>query len=351
MVRLTASILVLTAALALGAPGATAQNGRPPVSVVVADAVELALAPTIQVPGTVISRSDAAISADVAGRVTAIAEVGTRIEAGGLIAELDSERQALDVEQNEAIVGRLETQLGFLTREVARYEELAARNNTPARSVDEAISQRDIANHELRQARIELERARINLARTSVRAPFEGQIADRRVELGEYVNIGEEVARLVDTSGVEVRALVPVSAAPFVEEGRTLTLTGPAAVFDARVSRAVRVGDEVTRTFEIRLDVPSEAWVVGTPVRVAVPTDTQRLVTAVPRDALVLRSSGTAVFRLTEDGTAERIAVETGTGSGTMIEVRGAIQPGDRVIVRGAERLSGGDAVAVIGPS
>jgi multidrug efflux pump subunit AcrA (membrane-fusion protein) len=70
-------------------------------------------------------------------------------------------------------------------------------------------------------------------------------------------------------------------------------------------------------------------------------------VLAVPRDALILRREGTSVFRVNDDMTAEQINVITGLGDGSHIEVMGELSAGDRVITRGAERLSSGDSVAL----
>ncbi|HSH26549.1 MAG TPA: efflux RND transporter periplasmic adaptor subunit, partial [Wenzhouxiangella sp.] len=82
-------------------------------------------------------------------------------------------------------------------------------------------------------------------------------------------------------------------------------------------------------------------------VRVTIPTAGLREVLAVPRDALVLRGSGTAVFVIDDTGTARRASVSTGIGQGEWIEVAGPVQPGDRVVIRGNERLRDGQSVDI----
>jgi len=72
-------------------------------------------------------------------------------------------------------------------------------------------------------------------------------------------------------------------------------------------------------------------------------------VTVIPRDSLVLRRSGVSVFRILDDNTAERVKVTTGMAEGDLIEVQGDIQPGDRVVIRGGERLRAGQEVEVRG--
>jgi multidrug efflux pump subunit AcrA (membrane-fusion protein) len=101
--------------------------------------------------------------------------------------------------------------------------------------------------------------------------------------------------------------------------------------------------------FEIRLDPPVElGWKAGQAVRVAVPVSDRREVLAVPADALILRREGVSVFRIDGDGVAERIEVVLGAADGTMIEVTGNLEAGDRVVIRGGERLRPGQQVTVL---
>jgi multidrug efflux pump subunit AcrA (membrane-fusion protein) len=68
---------------------------------------------------------------------------------------------------------------------------------------------------------------------------------------------------------------------------------------------------------------------------------------SVPRDAVILRQAASYVFRVADDGTAERVQVQVGSGQGAVVAVTGALQAGDRVVVRGGERLQPGQAVTV----
>jgi hypothetical protein len=78
-----------------------------------------------------------------------------------------------------------------------------------------------------------------------------------------------------------------------------------------------------------------------------VPTAKPRKVLAIPRDALVLRRDGTTVYRVDAEGLAQRVPVTTGIAVGPLIEVDG-IQSGDRVVIRGGERLRPGQSVTII---
>jgi multidrug efflux pump subunit AcrA (membrane-fusion protein) len=78
------------------------------------------------------------------------------------------------------------------------------------------------------------------------------------------------------------------------------------------------------------------------------PSDKERAAIAVPRDALVLRNDGTYVFRVNEEGKAERLSVKTGESQGELVEeLSGALAAGDLLVTRGAERLEPGQRVMI----
>jgi RND family efflux transporter MFP subunit len=157
------------------------------------------------------------------------------------------------------------------------------------------------------------------------------------------------VVRLVNPDNLEVVARPPLRYYRYLQPGDELGLdAGDEEPLLAPVRTVVSVGDESRHVFELRLDV-TEPLPVGQTVRVTIPTANVREVLAVPRDALVLRGDGIAVFIVGDDNTARRIRVTTGIGAGDWIEVSGPIQAGDRVVIRGNERLRPGQEVSVKG--
>jgi SOS-response transcriptional repressor LexA len=113
------------------------------------------------------------------------------------------------------------------------------------------------------------------------------------------------------------------------------------------VSALVPVGDEASRQLELRIAMDASELPVGSAVEVGMPSAARRPVVAVPRDAVILRREGDFVLRVGRDGKAERLAVETGTEVGELVEVTGDVKPGDRLIVRGGERVEPGQAVTI----
>jgi multidrug efflux pump subunit AcrA (membrane-fusion protein) len=81
---------------------------------------------------------------------------------------------------------------------------------------------------------------------------------------------------------------------------------------------------------------------------VSLPATATRTAVTVPRDALVIRQNHSYVLRVTRSNTVEELDVTPGAGMADSVEVSGPLAPGDRLVVRGGERLAAGQAVRVI---
>ncbi len=335
---------------------ARAQFGPP--TVVVAKTISTELAPRVSVPGTVISRDDARIAADVEGPLLWVADVGTRVTRSDRIAKIDDTILRIQREEFEGLVAREQARLKFLVPELERLQKLAAENNAAKSLLDRTASDLDVARSDLQVARARLKRVEDQLNRTTIRAPFDGVVTERLTNAGERVSVGDQVVRLVNPAAVEVVARAPLRSVAFIAEGSELPLRNDRKNGVGTVRTIVPFGNLESHMFEVRLDVEHTEWTVGESVRLSVPTAEPREVLAVPRDALVLRRDGTTVFRIntvagddgSEQNIAERILVSPGLGDGDLIEVTGDLQAGDMVVVRGAERLRADMAVMIQNP-
>lgn len=329
-------------------PFAHAQPGTPPPPVIVAKAELRLLAPVTWFAGAVISRDDAKLAAEVEGRLVQVAEIGTQVQKGAVVARLDDTLMREELAEHEASVRREQARLAYYTQEVERLRPLVDRKIVTPSNLDQAVSNRDASRGELAAEQSRVMRAKEQLQRTLLRAPFAGVVTERILQPGEWAESGGAIVRLVNTGALEVQARVPGDALGFIRQGSELNLMASPERVTAKVRTIVPVGDDRSRLYELRLTLSDAKWPAGQTVRVEVPTAAAREVIAVPRDALVLRRTGTSVFRIRDDDTAERLTVTPGIAAGDFIEVIDGIQPGDRVVIRGGERLRDGQKVQVL---
>lgn len=340
---------LLTASLALAATTlspALAQNGPPPAVVRMAEIIERDMARTITTPASVVSRNDARIASEASGQVTFIAEPGDFVEAGEIIAQLDDREARIRLDEARARLARASANATYQTAEAERMERLSANGTVADTRVRETGLARDLALMDQREARAAVARAELELERTQIRAPFDGRVAERLIQVGEHSTAGRDVARFVDIDSKEAVAQAPVAIAPFLEVGQQVSLsTSDGETLRAPIRAIIPVGDAVSRTFEVRIDLAGSPWLVGMAVRAAFPAETPRTQLAAPYDAVILRANGAAVFTVDDEQVAHRVAVTTGVREGGYIAIEGPLEAGQQVVVSGAETLSDGRSV------
>ncbi len=330
----------------LAASAARAQDQLPPAPVTVAPVTKGTLAATVSATGTVVSRNDARLAAEVSGRLDWVAEPGAKVAIGAPLARVDARALELQLRENDAQIARLAANAELLDTQLARLNALPTGIASKSQ-IDEAAARLAMARHELDEARAARERTRHLIARAVIRAPFPGHVAERIRQLGEFVGAGTEVLRLTNTGNVEVVARAPVADAGHLAVGQSVTVRGEARQAESKIRAIVPVGDERSRMIEVRIAMSAEGWPIGSAVRVDLPAARQIAGLMVPRDAVIVRADGAHVYRVASGNVAERVAVHVGNGDSIRVEIKGGLAAGDRVVVRGGERLRPGQPVRI----
>lgn len=309
------------------------------------------IAPTVAVPGTVYSRNDMRVTASIAGQLLMVAEPGTFVREGEAIARIDKRPLLLQRAEQEALLERAEINIRQLESQLRRQRELQGSSLVSEFELEQTQANRDLAVSDANITKVRIRQIDDQIRRADVRAPFSGVVINRSHRGGEDVARGEVLAQITDVQNMEVRAFVPLKHLPRTVVGDVIDVFATNLSFQGRIRSLVPTGDVRSQTFEARIDLPQSAvssWTVGQLVSVAVPIRGREPALAVPRDALVLRSNGTFVFRINDDSKAEQIEVEIGDSAGGMIAVSGALAAGDRVAIRGAENLQAGAEVKIM---
>jgi RND family efflux transporter MFP subunit len=346
LIRLSMLALVVAAGL-VQAQTAPAPEGPPPAPVQTALAERAQFAPVLWSPGGVVSREDSRVASELAGRVVQVAEVGTELKRGAVIARLDDSMLRLKEQDDLASVRRIEAQLDYARKQEQRYVELARQNTIAATQLDLTRSERQVLEQDLARAKVTLAQTRQQRDYAVVHAPFDGVVAERFVQAGEFLGVGAPVLRLVNTGSLEVSARAPVALAAQLAAGLPVSVRWDDRLIQAKLRSVVPLGDQASRQLEVRVALPAGDWPIGAAVQVALPSAAPRAAVAVPRDALLLRKEGAFVIKVGADDRTQRIVVQTGASRGDLVEVTGEVMAGDRLVVRGGERLQAGQQVRV----
>jgi RND family efflux transporter MFP subunit len=346
-----AALLAAGVGAALACPEATAADSavaeRPVVEVGTVSVREVSVDSWI--PGSIVSRADARIATIIAGQVVWIADVGTLVRQGDPLARLEDTLPRLRLEDLRAQVARARAQHDVSSSQLERFNRLAATQVLSASQLEDARAQREMSSDDLARAEAQLREAQYDIAQSVIRAPFPGVVTERFIQRGEYLQIGAAAVRLVNTGDIEARATAALDLAANVHPGQTVVVRDHGVEKSGRVRTVVPVGDDRSRQFEVRVTLSDPAWLVGTPVEVSLPSTAQRTAVTVPRDALVIRQNHSYVLRVTRANTVEQLDVTPGAGMADSVEVSGPLSAGDRLVIRGGERLAAGQAVRVLG--
>jgi RND family efflux transporter MFP subunit len=203
--------------------------------------------------------------------------------------------------------------------------------------------------------------ANLQVEDTTLRAPFDGVIAERFVEANQNVQAKQPVVRFQDVDQVEVGVDVPETVMSAVRAADIVSLVArvsgvPGSEFPVRLGEMAQVADPVTQTFNVRVVMPVPPEVRILPGMTATVTVAYRRAKIlgrsleVPITAVFQRPTGDqVVWVLGPDGVVSPRPVKLGVPSGDRIEVLEGVRPGDRVVVAGVRFLRDGMKVRDLG--
>ena len=326
-----------------------AADAPPPATlVVVSDVEQEQIAEQTWIPGTVVSRFDSRLTTEVSGVIKWVAQVGDKVNQGDVILKLDDAFLQLEQQQADANVSQLKTRVALLKRQQQRLEKLgknAAQDSLDAKEADLAMAEQDLL-----QAKISLQRIELQLAKTSLRAPFTGTVVERFKQVGEFSQSSHVALRLVSLQDLEVKANAPLEHNQFNNIGDEVVIRQKANQIHSTIRALIPVGDERSRTMEVRVDLAGSAVPIGIAVRVSIASSKSHQALTVHRDALILRQDKVYVNVIDNELNNKQVTVTPGSGFYDYIEVTGDLQVGQQVVVRGAENLRDGEKVRLKTP-
>ncbi|MFN7782793.1 MAG: efflux RND transporter periplasmic adaptor subunit [Lysobacterales bacterium] len=268
-----------------------------------------------------------------------LAEEGDRVNAGQVLARIDPERPRLELQRNEAMLRKLEA-------EYRRAQELFERKLLAAEAHERL-------RFDLDTQRAAYEMAKLELSYTEIVAPFDGVVAERMAKEGNLIQINQAMFRVVDTSRLEAVLNVPERELATLKAGQPVALrvdAAPGVVFDGSIDRVSPVVDAASGTFRVvaAFSEPSGVLKPGMFGRIEVVYDERQQALTVPREALIEGEGVPAVF-VVREGRAVRTPIEIGHLSGSLAEVRGGLNEGDRVVTTGKVTLRDGALLQLIG--
>ena len=267
---------------------------------------------------------------------------GQLVSAGAPLVELQAREEDAAIIEARANVNQAQ-------REYDRYKVLADRGIAPQVLLEQAETG-------LETARASLEAAQARRGDRVIRAPFAGRMGLTTVTAGTLINPGAVIATLDDTSTIRVDFPLPERYLNLLQPGAQLTATADAygdEPFQGRIALIDTRVNETTRAATARAEFANPGGRIrpGMLLRVVVQQG-QRQAAAAPESAVQYEGAGAFVYRIApgqNGSTAQRVEVETGVVENGFVEILSGIEPGDRIVGTGLNRIQPGAPVSVAG--
>jgi membrane fusion protein, multidrug efflux system len=324
-----------------------ANNKPPPATVTVAQAKSEVVPNLVTAVGDLAAVHQVNVVPDVPGRVTEIMfTAGASVRGGSPLVQLFDGPEQGDLANYKA-------QATGASLALDRAKQLAARQFGPQSTVDAAQATYD-------QANAGIAKTEAIISQKLVRAPFDGELGVRHVEVGQYLTAGTQIVTLTDLSVLYANFTVPEKGSAALQVGQTVRVAVdayPGRTFEGKITAIEPQIAADTRNIRVQatLDNPDKILKPGMFATITVVLPDKPPVVTVPETAVDYTLYGDSVFLITEkkedDGktslTAVRTFVRTGNRVQGRAEILSGLKEGDRVVAVGQLKLQTGAAVAI----
>jgi membrane fusion protein, multidrug efflux system len=321
---------------------------KPPPSTVTVAEVKTEVVPNLLTAvGDLAAVHQVNVTSDVSGRITDIMFTpGATVKAGSPLVQLFDAPDQGDLAsfKAQAIVGQ---------QSLDRAKTLAARQFGPQSTVDTAQAAYD-------QASAGIAKTQAIISQKLVRAPFDGVLGVRHVEVGQFLTAGTMIVTLTDLSQIYANFTTTEKESARLKDGQTVRVmvdAYPGKVFEGKITTVEPQINTDTRNIRVQatIDNPDRVLKPGMFATTTVVLPDKESVVTVPETAVDYTLYGDSVFQIVEkkadDGTTSLTAVRTFVRTGDRIEGRAVItsglKPGDRVVAVGQLKLQSGAAIAI----
>jgi len=263
------------------------------------------------------------------------------VSKGALLVELDHEILDSKITAIKASLKELDLQLEKATKDLKRYQQLLKQKSVSQQKYDEVYYDKIGLQQKYLAQRAALDSLTIERNQSFIKAPFDGVISKREVEVGEWVGEGGTIATLINPQRVEVLFSIPASFAMKMKKGATVEVTIAGKRYSGKVEGIILEGDNKSRTFPLKISLNTNDGflLAGMEAQISLQNELREDTLLVPRDAVINRFGHDVVF-VNDNSAAKMFPVKVLLYKGSMAAIQAEeLKPGMKVVTKGNERL------------
>ena len=279
-----------------------AQGKQPPASLVKTVVAKEGIANALQTyVGTLYYDKNSNLASESSGVVQKLyVKEGQKVKRGETLLKLKDLILQAKVAAKKESLSSLMSEETKQTKDLARAEALLTKKSIAQSSYDASFYTLESLKANIKSTQAELLSMEIELQNKIIKAPFNGVVVKRSVDIGEWVAVGQSVFTLVDPSSIEAEVNIPSRLIFTLKKNQKLNATIDKKLIEVKVRSIVPLADRSSRTFPLKLSLNAENLIEGMRIDVKIPTLKEQKVLLVPRDAVIKRFGSFVVFSVIE---------------------------------------------------
>ena len=321
-----------------------------PVSTHVVERVDVPL--WLESVGRVKSLVAPVLAAEVSGRVVTIeVDAGDRVSKGQLLISIDTTTVQLEMKSAQADIQRLQALIANEKVRLRRLQKLSSDNLVSESQLDDTLANVDVFQAELESARARLAIVNDNLSKARVASPVDGDVQQRFVSEGDFVERGDPLFEIAECSRLQAWLPFPETLAERIYRGQKVILNSPAAPSQTVEGEITELQPNIgsgSRAVVVIVDFDNPgSWKPEATVTAEVLVGTRAGALVTPRLSVVRRPSGNVVYVIDGDAVRAR-SVEVAERVDEYVVITAGLSGGERVVTDGAAFLTDGARIRVV---
>lgn len=271
--------------------------------------------------------------------------LGERVKKGDELVVLNSDLLQKEIQSKNAKLEQAKLLKEFQEKELKRYKNLLETDSIALQQFEKLSYELKVQDLAIASLLAEVEQAKVEISKKTIKAPFDGVVVGKNVNIGEWIKVGDSICEILNHSEPQAIVEVPSVILNFIKVGDMANISINSKSYSGKIIAIIPKADSRSRTIPVIISLPSDGnFVEGMAVNAMLKSGGKSEGFLVPRDSIVDYRNRPNIF-IIKEGKAVAVSVDILAIQGDVAVVRGNLNIQDRVIYKGQYRLQNGAEV------
>lgn len=290
--------------------------------------------------GSLRFKNSSNLSSEVGGVVDRFfVDEGDSVKKGDMLVSFDSEILKMSIEAIRYELESIESNLERAKRDHQRQSALFEKGSISQKSFDDSKYSLMALESSKNAKFSELKRMQIQQIKKILKAPYDGVVLKKFLDIGEWANVGAPVVGIASSNNFEIVLNLPNRVINDIKVGQSVEIVVDSKSYSGEVNALILRGDSATRTFPVKIGVDGVSLIEGMEAVVSIPIGERSSEFVVPRDSIVNLQGKNGIFVIVDDSAMPIFVDIKGYIKEGVIVASPSLEDGGKLVVKGQERL------------